>query len=1245
MADSRLFDGQGAPSSELGAAELAELIAVQRAQLEARRPCVPEGCAEMTELERTLAVLTERLRQVLPPGETPLSSLQAAARLAEPSELVVPPSHRSRGGGWVTAAKRAFVEGLQPLHLGMLRPQADFNQRVVHVLEQLSIHRGLGLREELGPWIRSRLRDASSLQEKALAPGRELAGRAYITALGPLLEVVLRGQSEWNAAMTEALLAAARPGALDEASATRMIASLDALEDPLRRQGLPLGVRATAPFWREVFRLQSRFNAEAVLALAGILGVRTPPPRPPSLADYEAWCERREVAQVEAARAAVAGLSTRPLFSLVVPVRGAPESLLRECLASMEAQVYPEWEVLLVVEQGTPPGVNRWLRAAARKQPRLRLVTPSERGSFARALNAGLSQARGDFVGVLPPRDTLAPHALAELALAAGLEVDLLYGDEDWLDASGRRSAPFFKPDWSPDLLRSVDYIGLFVVRRDLLEASGGVREGYEGAEGYELLLRLSERTGRIGHVPRLLHHRRSGPAGGGTRASEAGRRALAEHLARSGTPQAEVSCPVSGHYRVRYPVQGQPKVSIIVPFKDRPDLLQTLVSSLLARTTYTNYEVLLVSNNSTRPETFALLERLTEPRLVKLTWDFPFNYPAINNWAARQATGELLLFLNNDMEVVAPGWLDELVGQALRPEVGAVGAKLLFPEGTVQHAGVVVGISGFAGHPFWRLPDGPISTPFGHTEWVRNWLAVTSACVMVRRRLFEELGGFDERFLLCGSDMDLCLRMHQRGLRVLCTPFARLIHHESASRRSDAIPEIDYWLSYAAYRPWLRKGDPFYNPNLTLMAVDCDLRRHAEDGEALAVRTLGREVPSARHGRREQLVREPRHLLEHLGRLDCSEAEVEAHRRQAPEALRALRARGRVERLSWSLTASERLTDEVRVALRFAALLHQRHGVVSDFLVSEWPGVDARRFVRRAAADLPEGVGGFYVLGGPEALARLPACDLAIATCWASTYPVLRHPRSGVRAWLVLDDAALAEPAGALSALAERPWRFGLQGLFASQSLLEYATGCHGMDGCVFEPGVDGAFFQERPLARRGPVRVLFHGRPELPQEGFELGLAALAELQRELGPAVELLASGAEWSPESHGLRGRVTNLGVLPAERAAAIYRECDVGLGFSFSRRPSFALREMMASGMAVVSNDGPALHGLLRHEEDGLLTPASLPAVVEQLRRVVREPELRNRLGSAAARRMHGATWEAAVDGVMAALLSPGRERV
>lgn len=818
------------------AAELAEQIAALRAG--------PDGANAPA-----LAALTERLRTLAPPANAALSPLLAAARLAVPFEFSVPPSHRAAGGQWVTAAKRAVVLGLRPLHVELLRPQGAFNQRVLRVLERLESRRDQGRREDLTAWVRTQF-DAEGPPEEGPAVSApvarpwKLAWHAWRRALKPVLEPLLARQAEWNALMRETLLSVAAAGPPDVVDATHRVARLVALAWPLARPGLPRSVRASAPLWGEVLRRQSRFNGEAVVALAAILGVRTPPPALPALEDFHDWCSLREPADVNAARNALERLPHRPRLSLVVSTAGACPSHLRECLASVEAQLYPQWELVVVGPEGGPPLPEPW--GASRRPPRIRQVTLSGPVDLVRALRAGAQAASGDFVGVLGAEDSLAPHALAEVALALGADpsLDVVYGDEDRLDARGRRTAPFFKPDWSPDLLRSVDYLGrLVMVRRALVESVGGFREGFPGAEEYDLLLRVSEASERIGHVPHLLYHRRTGLV---AQVSQEGRRALEEHLARRGE-DAQVTVPGPGRYRVRYAVKGTPKVSIIVPFKDRPDLLETLADTLLTKTTYPHFELLLVSNNSTRPETFALLDTLTDPRVVKRTWDFPFNYPAINNWAAGQATGELLLFLNNDMEVVDPGWLTELVSQAQRPEVGAVGAKLLFPEGTVQHAGVVVGMTGMAGHPFWRLPDGPISTPFGHTEWVRNWLSVTSACVMIRRPLFEALGGFDERFLLCGSDVDLGLRLNAQGLRVVCTPFARVVHHESASRRTDAIPEPDYWRSFTSYRPWLKRGDPYYNPNLTLLSGDCDLRRHAEDGEALAVRTLAHEVPSAR--------------------------------------------------------------------------------------------------------------------------------------------------------------------------------------------------------------------------------------------------------------------------------------------------------------------------------------------------------------------------------------------------------------
>ncbi len=1240
------------PRTELStdAATLAELVAHQRALVERLRPCAAENCAELTAQERILELLLTTLHRAAPAtaprGHTPL---QTAWRLVEPFPFSVPESHRSRGGRAVTVAKRALVEGLEPLHTEVLRPQREFNRRLLGVLEQLSIHRTLGMKAELGQWISGQLAGVAepfgwkvkSHRAGAVGTAVSLVKRSYLRMLGPVLRRSLEGQARFNQAMVEALGALASAKAASP-EAERYVASLERLTDPVAAEDRPGWLRATVPLWREVLRRQTRFNQEAVLALADILGVRSSPPAPPSLEGYEAWCERHEPAQVEEAVRAAGALSQRPRFSLVVPVLDTPESLLRACVDSVRAQRYPEWELLLVVDGGAAPVAS--LEAQAREESRIRVLRQG--GGVVAMTRAGLAAATGDFVTCLEADGQLAPHALASVAVRLGQEpgAELVYADEDRLDARGRRHTPFFKPDWSVDLLRSVDYLGRFlVVRRTLLETVGGPREGFDGAHGYDLALRLSERTRRIAHVPQVLYHGRTRPGSGTpgrswTEANEAGVRALQEHLARLGeTATVERAAPDA--YRVRYAVKGRPKVSIIVPFKDRPDLLDTLTRTLLGKTRYENYELVLVSNNSTRPETYALLERLTDPRIVKLRWDHPFNYPAINNWAAKQATGELFLFLNNDMEVVDPDWLDELVSQAQRPEVGAVGARLLFPEGTLQHVGVVVGLTGFAGHPFWRLPDGGWWTPFGHADWTRNYLSVTSACVAMRRELFEELGGFDERFQVCGSDVEIGLRLNARDLRVVYSPYARLIHHESASRRVDAIPETDYWLSYAAYRPYLRTGDPFYNPNLTLLGTDCMPREDARRGEDLAVQTLSRDLPGALEPQSTTRARQQRHVAEHmLDALDHTPEQSQASREEEPRRIQALRSRGKLERVTWFVPAFGHPFAGIHTIFRFAEGMERRHGVRSDFVVYDKPEAQPAEFAQRVAHILGRPDAPFRVLKRPEEVAELPECDLAICTWWTSAYRVLHHPRAAARAYFVQDYEPLFMPAGTLSALSEQTYRLGFYGIFNGPGLKDYVTSRYPMTGCAFEPTVDHSLFHDRRPVRSGPVRVFFYGRPGNDRNAFELGLAALSRLKRELGAAVEILSAGAPWTPEDYGVRGVIHNLGVLPYEQTATLYRECDVGLCFMLTHHPSYLPLEMMASGVTVVTNDNPSNHWLLENGRNCLLAEPTVSSVVSALRRAVTEPSLRARLGTEASARIHRTTWDSEVDAVMDALL-------
>ncbi|WP_395822820.1 glycosyltransferase [Archangium minus] len=1229
--------GARAPS----AGDLAEMIAAQRRVVESLRACRTGECAELTAHERTLALLTEQLRHIAPAGRPRVQEpVESARALADVLRFDPPPaSHRKRLGRVVTVAKQLFLDGLQPLHVELLRAQNDFNARVCEVMDHLLVHRAASSRTDLSAWVRERLTPSSG--------ARGPSGGGLPEALAPVLRGVLRRQESFNAAATEAFVLAGSPARPSAEVSSRRMRELETLMDPLGGGELPLPVRASAPLWREVFRRQMGFNQQVVVVLANLLEARPLPASVPS-EDYPDGFFGREAARAREVEARLRELVRPPLLSVLLSRPPAREGWLAEAIESLRAQSHANWELLVPVPEGMPRAMSRAVEAWGHKDARVRPVS-TRSGGVVSSVNTTLGEARGDFILFLEPEDRLAPHALAELVLRLEREpeVDVLYSDEDQLDVSGRRTRPFFKPDWSPDLLRSVDYVrSLLAVRRSLLVELRGLREGFAGAERHDLVLRLSERTLRIGHVPGVLYHvRREALPAGAPIADDAGARALREHLARGGE-SAEVK-PVEGAwggYHVRYPVRGEPLVSIIVPFKDRPDLLRMVTRSLLEGTTYRNWELLLVSNNSTHPETFAVLDGLTDPRIRKLTWDFPFNYPAINNFAAKHARGELLLFLNNDIEATQPDWLEVLIGHAQRPEVGAVGPKLLFPDGTVQHAGVVVGISGSAAHPFWRLPDARAWTPFGHADWTRNYLSVTSACVLLRREVWEAVGGFDERFVLCGSDIEIGFRLWARGLRVVYTPEAKLVHHESASRRLDAIPENDFWESFLAYRRYLREGDPFYNPYLTLTGTDGSVRTHAEDGEALAVQALAFELPSARSARPPGEAPAWRHASLHVRELDVAPALRARLRTQLEEGLAALGRKGRLERMTWWLPAFGEVTPELHATFRLAQALQRQHGLASEFVIVDAPEVRVEDLEARVVGALGSSVGRFHVLGEGARWAELSAGDVAVATDWKSALLLARHPEASVRAYLVQELASRCLPAGTAQALAEESYRLGLLGLFGAPDLQAVLSAEYGMRGVVLEPAVDTALFHagaSRPPRR--PVKVFFEGDPSQGGAGFELGISVLRRLNADLGAGVDILTAGSWWSTEQLGLRGVVTHLGKLPAERRAAIYRECDVALCLPLGRVVPYTLLELMACGLTVVTSESPARSWLLAHEGNALLAPLSSAALLEQLHRAVSDAGVRARLGPAAAVRARQGSWNAQADALVSALLGRSRD--
>ena len=572
---------------------------------------------------------------------------------------------------------------------------------------------------------------------------------------------------------------------------------------------------------------------------------------PPELGDdaalypdeYSRWVDFHDTlsdTDRRAIRARLTRLAYQPLISVVMPVYNTPRAFLRQAVESVQAQLYTHWELCIADDASPEPEVFALLRELAAADSRIKILRREVNGHISASSNSALTLATGEFVALMDHDDLLAEHALFEVVacLNDNRDLDLIYSDEDHIDQHGRRNNAYFKSDFNLDLLLGhnlISHLGVF--RRSLIEKVGGFRLGYEGSQDYDLALRVVDATvpARIHHIPAVLYHWRSN-TGEATfseafmqRCIDTARRALADHLERRG--QAGVVLPhpqLPLWQRVKRAVPDPaPLVSVVIPTRDKPEILGPCVEGLLNRTDYRNLQVIIVDHQSTDPAALDLLGRLAEdPRVEIMPYEGPFNYSAINNAAVKRARGPLLALLNNDVDVIDPDWLDEMVALAVLPEVGAVGAKLLYPDDRVQHAGVLLGPGGVAGH-YFHLVGGDQLGYFGRAVMTSSVAAVTAACLVVRRTVFDEVGGFDaENLPVAFNDVDLCLKISTAGYRNVWTPHARLYHHESISRGSDQVGdrlhafnrEVEFML-----QKWdgVLAADPFYNPNLDLPAAN----------------------------------------------------------------------------------------------------------------------------------------------------------------------------------------------------------------------------------------------------------------------------------------------------------------------------------------------------------------------------------------------------------------------------------------
>ena len=530
-----------------------------------------------------------------------------------------------------------------------------------------------------------------------------------------------------------------------------------------------------------------------------------------------------------------------PLISIAVPAYQTPVEFLKQMIESLISQTYTGWELCIANASPDNEEMQRVLADYSAKDVRVRFCSLKENLGIAENTNRAFAMAKGEFMGLLDHDDLLAPNALYEIVntLQDHPQADALYTDEDKVTTDlDEHFQPHLKPDFNLDLLRSNNYIcHFFVVRKSIVEKAGGFRKEFDGAQDYDFIFRCTENAREVLHVPEILYHWRTHKASTADNpaskmyAFEAGKRAIEAHLERTGTKGTVSHTQDLGFYRVKYPVQGEPLVSVIIPNKDEKETLQTCLESLKKNTSYQNFEIIIIENNSTTGEIFKYYKELSRDQQIHLLrWGKEFNYSAINNVGVAHARGEYLLFLNNDVKSIEPDWMEEMLGVCQRPEVGGVGAKLIYPDNTIQHAGCVIGMGGIAGHMFVDMPAD--RTGYLHkASLLQDMSAVTAACLMMKKEVFEQAGGFTEELAVAFNDVDLCLKVRKNNHLIVYDPYAKLYHMESKTRGAEDSKEkvrrfqteIEYMRCH--WMDILKNGDPYYNKNLSLTKWNYSLK------------------------------------------------------------------------------------------------------------------------------------------------------------------------------------------------------------------------------------------------------------------------------------------------------------------------------------------------------------------------------------------------------------------------------------
>lgn len=795
---------------------------------------------------------------------------------------------------------------------------------------------------------------------------------------------------------------------------------------------------------------------------------------------------------------------------------------------------------------------------------------------------------------------------------------------------SGAHREPRFLPEWSPELLLSANAAGrAFAIRADV--AAAALAQGpIDGDLWWGLLLRADVDCDHAARLPLVLMHETVTPQHPAPLAE------IADTARRRGLPVESVIVNPSGDVRLLWERSEAPKVTVVVPSRHNRPLLEVLLPSLRA-TDYPSWDLVVVDNSGVDDDKTSWYETHLEGLdATVLWWDEPFNYSAVNNAAIAGSDAEVCVFLNDDTQVRSPEWLWELTSWAMHPDVGTVGVRLIGGDGTIQHGGVVLGMSGFADHLF--AGEAPESdTFFGRTTWYRNTSANTAACVAIRRDLFNEIGGFDERFVLLGSDVVLGLDCGLRGYRNVTTA-AIDVDHLEATTRGPSVPTEDMYTSYWRYQRLLRTGDPFYSPSLSLDSPLVALRSRTERkpidrvGEA-----LGRQFTVFR----QQASEDEALMLASMCNVSDQVLAAVGAQHASISGARTVRT------VNWFLPDIDNpFYGGIATILRIADHMTRFHGVENRFICWAGPNEAWVRSALRAIFPTIADSAIFFHNGSPTAgFEGIPACDAAIATQWPTAYMLAAFPGAERKFYLIQDFEPMFHAAGTLYALAEETYKIGLYGICNTTSMERFYREDYGGTGMAFMPSVDTEVFHSNGREEKDadePVSVFLYARPGHWRNCWELVSLALDELKSTYGDRLRIMTAGAWARPEDLG-RG-IDHLGLLDYRSTGDLYRKADIGISLTVSPHPSYLPVELMACGAAVVAFDLPPGYWILRENESAVLARRTVPSLVDAVSSLVDDPELRRRIqaGGQDLVKRHHSDWDHSLARIYHFLCDPER---